>query len=226
MNRLRDEIIPEEELSLVRNFMIGSILGDLDGAFQVIQRWKNLILNDLDENYFYNNIRTIKTVSAEELQQLARLYLVPEDFYELIVIDARPTKHSACFLCNLSKALTRYPMLGILIRLLVTALAALLTAYLLPGVKLQDFTTALLLAIVLGLLNLIVKPILVILTLPVTVVTLGLFLLVINALIVLWASSLVKGFKVDNFWWALLFSVVLSLISSFMMSLGPEDRVD
>ncbi|WP_109695790.1 phage holin family protein [Chitinophaga deserti] len=117
-------------------------------------------------------------------------------------------------------------MLGIIIRLLVTALAALLTAYLLPGVKLQDFTTALLLAIVLGLLNLIVKPILVILTLPVTVVTLGLFLLVINALIVLWASSLVKGFKVDSFWWALLFSVVLSLISSFMMSLGPEDKMD
>ncbi|WP_341842141.1 pitrilysin family protein [Chitinophaga caseinilytica] len=86
MNRLREEPIPEEELSLVRNFMIGSILGDLDGAFQVIQRWKNLILNDLDENYFYNNIRTIKTISAEELQQMARLYLVPEDFYELIVI--------------------------------------------------------------------------------------------------------------------------------------------
>ncbi|WP_109695792.1 M16 family metallopeptidase [Chitinophaga deserti] len=86
MDKLRNEPIPEEELSLVRNFMIGSILGDLDGAFQVIQRWKNLILNDLDENYFYNNIRTIKTISAEELQQLARQYLSPEDFYELIVI--------------------------------------------------------------------------------------------------------------------------------------------
>ncbi|MGN6509009.1 MAG: phage holin family protein [Chitinophaga sp.] len=114
--------------------------------------------------------------------------------------------------------------MGILIRILVTALAALLTAYILPGVKLQDFTTALILAIVLGLLNLIVKPVLVILTLPVTVITMGLFLLVINALIVLWASSLVKGFRVDNFWWALLFSVVLSIISGIMLSLGPQER--
>lgn len=114
--------------------------------------------------------------------------------------------------------------MGILIRILVTALAALLTAYLLPGVKLANFTSALLLAIVLGLLNLLVKPVLVILTLPVTIVTLGLFLLVINALIVLWASSLVKGFKVDNFWWALIFSVVLSIISSIMLSLGPADK--
>lgn len=86
MELLQQEIIPEDELSLVRNFMIGSILGDLDGAFQVIQRWKNLILNDLDENYFYNNIRTIKTITAEELQQLARQYYNREDFYELIVI--------------------------------------------------------------------------------------------------------------------------------------------
>ena len=114
--------------------------------------------------------------------------------------------------------------MGILIRILVTALAALLTAYILPGVKLQDFTTALILAIVLGLLNLIVKQVLVILTLPVTVITMGLFLLVINALIVLWASSLVKGFRVDNFWWALLFSVVLSIISGIMLSLGPQER--
>lgn len=111
--------------------------------------------------------------------------------------------------------------MGIIIRILVTALAALLTQYILPGVSIADFKTALLVAIVLGLLNLIVKPVLVILTLPVTVLTLGLFLLVINALIVMWASSLVKGFKVENFWWALLFSVVLSVISSVMLSLGP-----
>ena len=111
--------------------------------------------------------------------------------------------------------------MGIIIRILVTALAALLTQYILPGVSIADFKTALLVAIVLGLLNLIVKPVLVILTLPVTVLTLGLFLLVINALIVMWAGNLVKGFKVDNFWWALLFSVVLSIISSVMLSLGP-----
>lgn len=86
LRRLQNEPVPKEELDLVRNYMIGSILGDLDGAFQLIQRWKNLILNDLDENYFYNNIQTIKTITAEELQQLAKQYLTPGDFYELVVI--------------------------------------------------------------------------------------------------------------------------------------------
>ncbi|PWV53917.1 pitrilysin family protein [Chitinophaga sp. S165] len=86
LRTLQQEIVPEEELHLVRNFMIGSILGDLDGAFEVIQRWKNLILNGLDENYFYNNIKVIKTITAEELQELAKEYFTPEDFYELVVI--------------------------------------------------------------------------------------------------------------------------------------------
>ena len=86
LQNLQNEPVPEEELSLVRNYMIGSILGDLDGAFQVIQRWKSLILNDLDENYFNNNIRIIKTITAEELQQLAKQYFTPSDFYELVVI--------------------------------------------------------------------------------------------------------------------------------------------
>lgn len=86
MERMQNELIDEEEILLVRNYMIGSILGDLDGAFHIIQRWKNLILNDLDENYFYNNIRTIKNISVEELQQLARQYYNPADFYELVVI--------------------------------------------------------------------------------------------------------------------------------------------
>lgn len=86
MERMQNELIDEEEILLVRNYMIGSILGDLDGAFHIIQRWKNLILNDLDENYFYNNIRTIKKISVEELQQLAKQYYNPADFYELVVI--------------------------------------------------------------------------------------------------------------------------------------------
>lgn len=86
LERLQHEPVPAEELSLVRNYMIGSVLGDLDGAFQVIQRWKNLILNDLDENYFYNNIHIIKTITAEELQQLAVQYFTPAEFYELVVI--------------------------------------------------------------------------------------------------------------------------------------------
>jgi putative membrane protein len=108
----------------------------------------------------------------------------------------------------------------LLLRLLVTALAAMVTAYLLPGVRLKDFVTALILAVVLSLLNLLVKPILIIFTLPVTIITLGLFLLVINAIIILLASKLVDGFKVDGFWWALLFSLVLTIVSGIMNSIA------
>ncbi|HVX49297.1 MAG TPA: pitrilysin family protein [Chitinophagaceae bacterium] len=86
MQILREQPVDEEELNLVRNFMMGSILGDLDGPFQVIARWKNYILNNLSAEYFYNALETIRTVSAEDLQQLAVKYLNPEDFYELTVI--------------------------------------------------------------------------------------------------------------------------------------------
>ena len=81
-----DDQLDDEELLLVRNYMMGSILGELDGPFQIIARWKNIILNDLTEQYFYDSINTIKTVSAEEIQQLAQKYLNPEEFYELVVI--------------------------------------------------------------------------------------------------------------------------------------------
>ena len=86
MKKLCDEPIDEEELHLVRNHMIGGILGDLDGPFQLIARWKNYILNGIDENYFYTSIHNIKTTSAEELQALVQKYLQPEAFYELVVI--------------------------------------------------------------------------------------------------------------------------------------------
>jgi len=86
MEILRNDIIEEEELDLVRNFMMGSLLGDLDGPFQIITRWKNYILNGLDDQYFYSAINTIKTVSAEELQALAKKYLNPNEFHELVVI--------------------------------------------------------------------------------------------------------------------------------------------
>ena len=86
MKLLRNEIVDEEELLLVRNYMIGSILGDLDGPFHIMSRWKNIILNNLDEQYFYKSIATIKDISAEELKSLAEKYLHEEDFYELVVI--------------------------------------------------------------------------------------------------------------------------------------------
>ena len=86
MNDLREELVDEEELHLVRNYMMGIILGDLDGPFQILSRWKNIILNNLDEKYFFDSIKTIKTISAEEIRELAKKYLKPEDFYELVVI--------------------------------------------------------------------------------------------------------------------------------------------
>jgi predicted Zn-dependent peptidase len=86
MELLRNELVDMEELNLVRNYMIGSLLGDLDGPFQLIGRWKNYVLNGLDENYFYKSIETIKSVTPQELQRLANTYLQPDDFYELVVI--------------------------------------------------------------------------------------------------------------------------------------------
>jgi predicted Zn-dependent peptidase len=86
MKLLREELVDDEELLTVKNYLIGTILGDLDGPFHIMGRWKNLILNNLDEQYFNNSVQTIKTISAEEIRELAKKYLNPEDFYELIVI--------------------------------------------------------------------------------------------------------------------------------------------
>ncbi|GAA4337864.1 pitrilysin family protein [Flaviaesturariibacter amylovorans] len=86
MADLREEEVDAEELALVRNYMMGSILGDLDGPFHIINRWKNIILNGVPETYFYDQIRTIRTISAKELQELANKYLVDDNFYELVVV--------------------------------------------------------------------------------------------------------------------------------------------
>lgn len=116
--------------------------------------------------------------------------------------------------------------MNLLIRIIISSLAVFLAAYLLPGVTVDSYITAIWVAIVLALLNGFLKPLLVIFTIPVTVVTLGLFLLVINAAIILLADNFVDGFYVSGFWWALLFSLVLSIITSLMESLGgkPEKR--
>jgi putative membrane protein len=112
--------------------------------------------------------------------------------------------------------------MAILINWLVTALAVIIAAYLLPGVTVRSFFTALLAALVLGLINAILRPILVILTLPLTVVTLGLFIFVINALLVLLAGAIVPGFEVRNFWWALLFSLTFSIVSFVLHRIVPR----
>jgi predicted Zn-dependent peptidase len=86
MNLLREVPVNAEELLLVKNYLMGSYLGDIDGPFQIIARWKNLILNNLDESYFYDSMQSIKNITPSELQELAIKYLNPEDFYELVVI--------------------------------------------------------------------------------------------------------------------------------------------
>lgn len=106
--------------------------------------------------------------------------------------------------------------MNILINWIVSALAILAAAYLLPGVHVTSFVSALVAAVVLGIINAFIKPVLLILTLPITILTLGLFTLVINALVILLAASLVPGFSVDSFWWALIYSIVLSIINSFL----------
>lgn len=111
-----------------------------------------------------------------------------------------------------------------IIRFLLSGLAVLLTAYLLPGVDVTHYGYALLVAAVLSLANVIVKPILVILTIPVTIVTLGLFLLVINALIILLVDYLVPGFHVDGFWWALAFSLILSIFNSLFDDFSKDKK--
>src|SRR3989338_1475300 len=105
--------------------------------------------------------------------------------------------------------------MSILINWLISALAIIITAYILPGVHISGFGTALIAAIALGILNAFIKPVLLLLTLPINIFTLGLFTFVINAFIILLVSNLVSGFKVDGFWWALLFSIILSIVNSF-----------
>ena len=85
MKILRETLVKEEELKLVKNYMLGALLGDLDGPFQIISRWKTYLLNDLTEDYFYNTIKVVRSVTSEELQVLAEKYLKEEDFFELVV---------------------------------------------------------------------------------------------------------------------------------------------
>ena len=106
--------------------------------------------------------------------------------------------------------------MNFILRLLVTALVAFALAQLLNGIHVDTYWTALVFAIVLAILNVLVKPILIILTLPLTIFTLGLFLFVVNALVVLLASRFVDGFKIDNFWWGLLFALLLSFVTSIL----------
>ena len=104
-------------------------------------------------------------------------------------------------------------MKNFIIKTLIIAAAVVIASYFLPGVGVKRFTTALMVALVLSVLNYFVKPILVILTLPITIITLGLFLFIVNAIVILLAGKLVAGFRVDSLGWALLFSLLLSFFT-------------
>lgn len=104
----------------------------------------------------------------------------------------------------------------ILINWIISGLAILAAAYLLPGIRVEGLLTALVVALVLGIINATLRPIILALTLPLNVLTLGLFTLVINALLIMLTTYIVPGFGVESFWWALGFSLVLSIINSFL----------
>jgi putative membrane protein len=112
----------------------------------------------------------------------------------------------------------------LIIRVFITSALVVLIANFMPGVHVGGFTTALIVAVVLGILNVFIKPIIVILTLPITFVTLGLFLLVINAMIILLCDNIVGGFSVDTFWTALQFSIILSVLQSIMYQILGENK--
>ena len=107
-----------------------------------------------------------------------------------------------------------------ILKLILSAVSVLIASYILAGVHVDGFLTAIIIALVMSLLNLVVRPILIVLTIPITIVTLGLFLLVINALMVLLAEALIGGFVVDGLWWALLFSLIVSFVNYL---LGVQD---
>ena len=112
----------------------------------------------------------------------------------------------------------------LLLRILITAALVMVISYFMKGVIVEQFTTAIIVAIVLGLLNLFVKPVLVLFTLPVTFFTLGLFLLVINAVIILLCDEFVDGFSVSSFWTAMLFSIILSLSQSLVYQITGDTK--
>lgn len=112
----------------------------------------------------------------------------------------------------------------LLIKLLLNAIAVFVLANILNGVQVDGYQTAIIVALVLSVLNLIVKPVLVILTLPITIITLGLFMFVINACIILLADNFINGFAVNSFWIAMLFSVLLCVLQSLLHSFLKQDK--
>ena len=114
--------------------------------------------------------------------------------------------------------------MNFLIKLFLSAISVMLASYLLPGIEVTDFLSALFFAALLALLNATIKPLLIIFTLPLTVFTLGLFLLVINAVVILMVDDFIPGVQVDGFWWALIFSLILTIMTSMLEGMTKDRR--
>ena len=114
--------------------------------------------------------------------------------------------------------------MNLLIKLLITTVLIVVIAHFFPGISVDNFSTALVVAVVLGLLNVFIKPILVLFTIPATIITLGLFLLVINAVIIMLGDYFVSGFHVNGFWTAFLFSIVLSVFQSILNKILVDEK--
>jgi putative membrane protein len=116
--------------------------------------------------------------------------------------------------------------MSFLLNWLVSGAAILIAAYLLPGVAVEGVLAALVTALILGLVNAFIRPILIVFTLPLNILTLGLFTLVINALLILLAAAIVPGFAVQGFWWALLFGIVLAVVNFALSPLLTTPKID
>lgn len=114
--------------------------------------------------------------------------------------------------------------MNLLIYILINSFAVFVAAQILPGVSINNFITAVVVAVVLGVINTFLKPILVLLTLPITILTLGLFMFILNGILILLVSAIVPGFKVHSILWAILLSIVISLVSSFLNSLASPAK--
>ena len=110
----------------------------------------------------------------------------------------------------------------LLLKRLIMAASIIIAAYFIPGVRVGSFLSALWVALFLGIVNILIRPILILITLPINILTLGLFTFVINAALILLASSVIKGFEVAGFWWALLYSIVLSVVNSLLNLVLPK----
>jgi putative membrane protein len=113
--------------------------------------------------------------------------------------------------------------MNFILKTLITSLAIMVTAYILPGAEITNYFTGIVVAIVLSLLNTFLKPLLIVFTIPATIITLGLFLMVINAAIILLADRLIDGFYVAGFWTALFFSIILSIVTSIFVGVDKKE---